>query len=136
MTTPSVKRNIKRQGPIGMHCDTPKWIPDPFPSVMASVTRPVITSLKRSLGQGNFLHLFFILFTVHAGIPPTPPPPGRHPLEETPQKETLRGGDRPGGDPQEKTPQGGTPPPQSMLGDTVNAWEVRILLECNLVYNV
>ena len=23
--TPSVKRHVKRQGPIGMHCDAPKW---------------------------------------------------------------------------------------------------------------
>ena len=35
MNTPSVKR--QRQGPIGMHCDAPKSVPDPFPSVMASV---------------------------------------------------------------------------------------------------
>ena len=39
--TPSVKRRVKhqqqRQGPIRMHCDAPKWVPDPFPSVMASV---------------------------------------------------------------------------------------------------
>ena len=34
ITTPSVKR----QGPIGMHCDATKWVPDPFPSIMASVT--------------------------------------------------------------------------------------------------
>ena len=32
-----VKRHIKRQGPIGMHCDAPKWVPDPFPSVNPSV---------------------------------------------------------------------------------------------------
>ena len=52
-----------------------------------------------------------ILFTgwgsasVHAGIPP---PPSRYPAADTPQ-------------------------PQSMLGDTVNAWAVCILLECNFV---
>ena len=33
----SVKRHVMWQGPIGMHCDVPKWVPDPFPSVMASV---------------------------------------------------------------------------------------------------
>ena len=33
INTPSVKR----QGPIGMHCDTPKSVPDPFPSVNSSV---------------------------------------------------------------------------------------------------
>ena len=48
--------------------------------------------------------------SVHAGIHPpgADPPRSRHPLEQT-------------------------PPPKSMLGDTVNAWAVRILLECNLV---
>ena len=34
ITTPSVKwsvkRRVKRQGPIGMHCDAPKSVPDPF----------------------------------------------------------------------------------------------------------
>ena len=30
-------------------------------------------------------------------------------------------------------PPGADPPPQSILGDTVNARAVRILLECNLV---
>ena len=44
-----------------------------------------------------------------------PPPQSRHPLEQIP--------------PWEQTP----PPVQSMLGDTVNARAVRILLECNLV---
>ena len=33
----SVKQHVNRQGPIGMHCDAPKWVLDPFPSVMASV---------------------------------------------------------------------------------------------------
>ena len=41
MNTPSVKRQHQRQwqrqGPIGMHCDAPKSIPDPFPSVIPSV---------------------------------------------------------------------------------------------------
>ena len=40
INTPSVKRcvkhHVKWQGPIGMHCDAPKSVPDPFPSVMAS----------------------------------------------------------------------------------------------------
>ena len=35
--TPSVKRQRQRQGPIGMHCDAPKSVPDPFPSVNPSV---------------------------------------------------------------------------------------------------
>ena len=41
ITTPSVKQSVKwrvkQQDPIGMHCDAPKWVPDPFLSVMASV---------------------------------------------------------------------------------------------------
>ena len=51
--------------------------------------------------------------------PGTPPPPGAdtHP---PPRADTH-------------TPQADTPPLQSMLGDTVNARAVRILLECNLV---
>ena len=28
---PSVKQRVKQQGPIEMHCDAPKWVPDPFP---------------------------------------------------------------------------------------------------------
>ena len=56
----------------------------------------------------------------------TPPPPGsRHPPDQAP---TCPDQARPT---REQTP---TPPPvQSMLGDTVNARAVRILLECNLV---
>ena len=41
INTPSVKwqrqREWQRQGPIGMHCDTPKSVPDPFPSINPSV---------------------------------------------------------------------------------------------------
>ena len=41
ITTPSVKWSIKhcvkQQGPIGIHCDAPKSVPDPFPSVNQSV---------------------------------------------------------------------------------------------------
>ena len=38
INTPSVKRQRQwqRQSPIGIHCDTSKWVPDPLPSVMAS----------------------------------------------------------------------------------------------------
>ena len=40
INTPSVKRSgkqrVKWQGPIGMHCDVPKSVPDPLPNVMAS----------------------------------------------------------------------------------------------------
>ena len=35
INTPSVKR--QRQGPIGMHCDAPKSVPDPFPSINPSL---------------------------------------------------------------------------------------------------
>ena len=60
-------------------------------------------------GKVIFLHLFVILFT-GGGLPQCmlgyhPPGPGAH-----------------------------TPPAQSMLGDTVNARAVRILLECYLVF--
>ena len=89
--------------------------------------------------------------SVHAGIPhsqeqtppireQTPPlgtattplgadtaPTSRHPPEQTPllrSRHPPRADTTPGADP---------PPAQSMLGDTVNARAVRILLECNLV---
>ena len=56
--------------------------------------------------------------------PPGADTPGsRHPLEQT----SPPGADTP------HPPQEQTPPAQSMLGDTVNARAVRILLECNLV---
>ena len=55
MNTSSVKQQQlrQRQGPIGLHCDAPKWVPDPFPSVMASV--------KTSMPLGVFIPLRFIL---------------------------------------------------------------------------
>ena len=56
------------------------------------------------------------------------PPRSRHPPgADTPRSRHPPGADTP---PQEQTP---PPPVQSMLGDTVNARAVRILLECNLV---
>ena len=83
----------------------------------------IFTARKRSLGQGNIFSSVCQEFclegsaSVHAGIPlvaDTPPSRSiplrrRHPL--------------------------GTrhPPPQCMLGDTVNKQVVCILLECNLV---
>ena len=92
--------------------------------------------------------MFVILFTggsasVHAGIPP-PPPGTRHPPGPgTPRDQTPPSGPGtplpPGaGTPREQThplPSDQAPPDQaqSMLGDTVNARTVRILLECNLV---
>ena len=80
--------------------------------------------------------------SVHAGIPPpqeqTPPPeqtPHRAdtpPPEQTPQEQTPPTADPSGSRP----PRADTPPPppaKIMLGDTVNARAVRILLECKLV---
>ena len=55
--------------------------------------------------------------SVHAGIPPRT----RHPREQTPPS---LGADIP--------PPGSSP----MLGDMVNKWAVRILLECNLVFQL
>ena len=74
------------------------------------------------------------------------PPQSRHPQEGTPTlppDSVHRGASAsvhagippPGADtPRSKHPP--CPPPQSMLGDTVNARAVRILLECNLVLKV
>ena len=80
----------------------------------------------------------------HEETPPGSIPPGSKP----PHKQTPPGADTPLGSdtPQSRpplrrhplganTPLGVDPPAQSMLGDTVNARAVRILLECNLVYN-
>ena len=68
---------------------------------------------------------------MRAGIPPPPPlPPGP---DTTPRDHAAPL--RPCTHPQDHAPPPGpcTLPPQSMLGDTVNARAVRILLECNLV---
>ena len=88
---------------------------------------------QRSWGKAIFSQAYVILFiggsaSVHAGIPPPwagtllpqeqAPPRSRHPPEQAP--------------PRSRPP----PPAQSMLGDTVNARVVRILLECNLVFNL
>ena len=74
--------------------------------------QPLVTARKRSLGQGNIFTP--VCHSVHRGGLPQcmlgyhhPPGPGAH-----------------------------TPPEQSMLGDTVNARAVRILLECYLVLGV
>ena len=86
--------------------------------------------------------------SVHAGIPPQEETPRADtPRADTPQKQTPhleqtppRSRHPPGGQtppweqipPQEQAP----PPVQSMLGDTVNTRVVRILLECNLVWEL
>ena len=76
---------------------------------------------QRSWGKVMFLQASVILSTGGGSTwPGTPPGPGTppwdqvHPLDQAP-------------------PQTTTPPAQSMLGDTVNARAVRILLECILV---
>ena len=71
-------------------------------------------------GKVIFLHLFVILFTGGWGLPQYML--GYHPPDQAPHQTSPPG---PGTLP---------PPVQSMLGDTVNARAVRILLECNLVH--
>ena len=71
---------------------------------------------------------------MHAGIPPPGPdtPPGADlSVADTPQSRHPLGADTPLGSrhPLDRH----LPPAQSMLGDTVNARAVRILLECNLL---
>ena len=82
--------------------------------------------LLRSWGKVMFLQASVILLTgggsasVHAGTPPREQiPQTRHP---------------PRADPPGQAPPSPQEMQQSMLGDTVNARAVRILLECNLVY--
>ena len=75
--------------------------------------------------------------------PKSKTPKSRHPPKSRhtpPRAHPPRAGTPPRADPpQEQAPpsQRADPPPpeQSMLGDTVNARPVRILLECNLVWN-
>ena len=95
-------------------------------------------------GKVIFLHLFVILFTecggsasVHDGItPPTPldhvPPGPCTPLDHAPPR-TMHPQDHAPLLPCTTRQDHAHPPEQSMLGDTVNAWAVRILLECSLV---
>ena len=114
----------------------------------------IITARKRSLGQGNIFTPFLSFCSqggstwagtpqdqVHSPGPGTPPPDQVHPpVPDTPPgtRYTPRIRYTPGTRytpwDQVHTPQTRyTPPLQSMLGDTVNAWAVRILLECKLV---
>ena len=116
----------------------------------------LFTARKRSLRRLCFYTcLSFILFTGGVCLSAcwdttpeqTPPPRSRHPLEQTPpgadtpQRRHPLGADTP---PPEQTPPppsrhppgADTPPAQSMLGDTVNARAVHILLGCNLVQEV
>ena len=115
---------------------------------------------QRSWGKVMFLQVSVILFTggvpdqVHPPGPGTPPVPGTHPDQVHPlgpgtpsdQVYPSRRGTHPWD--QVHQPGPGTPPldqvhtprdqvhplpVQSMLGDTVNARTVRILLQCNLV---
>ena len=52
MNTLSVKR--QRQGLVGMHCDAPKLVPHPFPSI-----NPSVKTLKLPLPLGVFIPLVF-----------------------------------------------------------------------------
>ena len=90
---------------------------------------------------------------VHPQVPGTPPRtryplgPGTPPQDQVPPRTRYTPQTRyPPGTRYTPPPGPGTPPPgpgtppgnrytplQSMLGDTVNAWAVRILLECNHV---
>ena len=94
---------------------------------------------QRSWGKVMFLQASVILSTGGEYLtryPPrtrhTPPGPGTTPLG--PGTPPLG----PGTPPRTTGPGTHTPPPpaQNMLGDTVNARAVRILLECNLVTSV
>ena len=79
-------------------------------------------------------------YTPLGQVPPrtryTPPGPGTPPQTRyTPLTRCTHPPDQVH-PPQARYPPGTryTPPVQSMLGDTVNTWVVRILLECNLVH--
>ena len=80
----------------------------------------IVTTRKRSLGQGNIFRSVCQEFCSQGGFCLSTcwdtPPGTRHP-------------------PGPGTPQKQTPLAQSMLGDTVNKQVVCILLECNLVCN-
>ena len=112
----------------------------------------IFTAHKRSLGQGNILHLSVILFTGGEYLgryPPSDQAPPR--TRYTPPQYTPLG---PGTSPDQVHPLGpgtsprtrytpgpgtppgpGIPPEQCMLGDTGNKRAVRILLECILVFS-
>ena len=78
----------------------------------------VFTGVCDSVNRGG---LSQCMLGYHPPREQAPPPRSRHPpWEQAPPKKT---------DPPRSRP----PPAQSMLGDTVNARTVRILLECNLV---
>ena len=88
--------------------------------------------LQRSWGKVMFLQASVILLTggvcLSACWDSTPPrtrhPGSRHPPEQTHHPPDPRS---------RHTPQEQIPPAQSMLGDTVNARAIRILMECKLV---
>ena len=106
----------------GGHRSTYGWqAGSTYPTGMLSCYRP-----QWSLGKVMFLQASVILLTLLTGglsqcmLGYHPPLGSRPPWEQTPQEQIRR----------EQTP---PPVAQSMLGDTVNARAVRILLECNLV---
>ena len=96
---------------------------------------------QRSWGKVMFLQASVILLTGGVCLSACWDTTTTPPLKQTPPRRayTPHGADiPPGADPPDQAPPSWeqTPPPQSMLGDTVNARAVRILLECNLVYKV
>ena len=115
----------------------------------------VITARNEVGRKVMFLQASVILSTggsTWSGTPPldqvhpprtrcTPLGPSTPPLTRYTPQDQVHPQTRPGTTPGPGTPHPdqvhppGTPPPQSMLADTVNARAVRILLECNLVLN-
>ena len=89
----------------------------------------IFTARKRSLGQGNIFTP--VCYSVHRGSASVhdgiPPPRTRHPPDQVPHGPGI---------PLKPGTPCTSPPAQSMLGDTVNARVVRILLECNLVCHI
>ena len=151
-------KKIGRMGRVGWGLDSEKFL-------CRSATDwlyYIFTARKRSLGQGNVLHLCVILFTGGGGLP-TPHsqtwglgrPPDADPPRQTPWMQTPLGlGRSPwmqipwgwAGPPGMQTPQmqnprvGQTPQMQTAPGlarppDTVNKRAVRILMECILCQN-
>ena len=98
-----------------------RWVKHPQPHTNTNLLLPSATKLGQGYiftGVCDSVHIGGSA-SVHAGIPP-PRGPGTPPDQDPPRS---------------RPPRPGTPPPvQSMLGHTVNARAVRILLECNLVW--
>ena len=91
----------------------------------------VFTGVCHSVNRGGSAHTPFPPGSRHPLLVQTPPPRSRPPRADTPPP----GADTPPPGSRHPHPPGSRHPPEhSMLGDTVNARAVRILLECNLVF--